>query len=239
MAILHQMLHICDILQHFAEEEPPMYFEPHAFFLARSGVLTLAYSGFPTGILRIQDALDDVDQLPVRTPGSIWPKTTIGALHDGTVLNRREIEEVLRLSESWKPKLAECNPVPIRTIATVEYESRSLEKVDYVMATEFSGNRQSTGSVISDEHRRVVANILSQFSAEWLDLYQEEIQSPGHHASHYNTAARGRTVIIDVEQKDVAFIADFIADVDRTLPGYYSWFDPRCYHVTVRNLSRV
>lgn len=239
MAILHQMLQICDILQQFAESEAPAYLEPKTFFLARSGVLTLAYSGFPKSILRVQEALEEVDDLPPRTPGSLWPKTTIGALHDGTVLTRREIEEILKLSLQVQPEVQAAQRVPVRTIATVEYEKRSLEKVDYVMAAEFSGAAHAGEDVFDLQHQKRVARILSQFSASFLDLYQEEVQQSGHHASHYCEPSRGQTVILDVAESDLAFVGEFKESVDRILPGYYYWFDPKCYHVTVRNISRV
>ncbi len=239
MALLHQMLQICDILQSAAESSPPVELQPQTYFLARSGVLTLAYSGFPTSILRIQDALDQVDNLPPQTQGSRWPKTTLGALHDGTVLTRSEAKLIFDIASRYRSQLSEAAALAVDTVAVVEYEMRSLEKVDFVMAAEFSGPPNEQLLTLDAEHQKRVRSVLDQFDPAWFDLYMDEIRAPGHHVSHYCDTARGQTVIIDVDESTLGYVQAFQEEVDRSLPGYYYWFKPRCYHVTVRNISSV
>lgn len=52
-------------------------------------------SGFPRALLDLKDALADTCKgLPPENPGSKWPKTTLGALRDGTRLTPEQLQQL-------------------------------------------------------------------------------------------------------------------------------------------------
>ena len=52
-------------------------------------------SGFPRALLDLKDALADTCKgLAPENPGSKWPKTTLGALRDGTRLTPEQLQQL-------------------------------------------------------------------------------------------------------------------------------------------------
>lgn len=52
-------------------------------------------SGFPRALLDLKDALAGTCKgLPPENPGSKWPKTTLGALRDGTRLTPEQLQQL-------------------------------------------------------------------------------------------------------------------------------------------------
>ncbi len=63
------------------------YVEPYSFFISWQGVMTLAFAGFPPAIVEMKNRLTALHPaLPTESPGSRWPKSSIGCLRDGVTL---------------------------------------------------------------------------------------------------------------------------------------------------------
>mmetsp|Transcript_71500 Transcript_71500/g.221787 ORF Transcript_71500/g.221787 Transcript_71500/m.221787 type:complete len:134 (+) Transcript_71500:466-867(+) len=72
----------------------PFLLEPRALFVAWSGVITLAYAGWPPQAVAAKARFHEVtgSALAPEQPGSRWPKTTLGALREDRVLTLEELE---------------------------------------------------------------------------------------------------------------------------------------------------
>ena len=77
-----------NIIKEIVESKPPTSVKPREFFIAWQGVPTLAYEGFSAILLKIKKEISDaVPGLRKENPGSLWPKTTLGALKDNIFLS--------------------------------------------------------------------------------------------------------------------------------------------------------
>ena len=71
---------------------------PKAFFVAWSGVLTLAWEGFPPAIASLKRRIASAfPALPPEKPGSRWAKTTLGCLREGARLTPSELDALVEL----------------------------------------------------------------------------------------------------------------------------------------------
>ena len=82
------------------EQTPTSSLSPLEFFISWNGVLTLAYSGWTESLLDLKTRLNATPcALPPESPGSRWPKTSIGCLHDHKSLT---FEEFINLRDLCK-----------------------------------------------------------------------------------------------------------------------------------------
>ena len=76
----------------------PCVLRPFCFFVSWSGVLALAYRGFPRQLAGLKAALPEYYAgLPPEAPGSRWPKTTLAALRDGRRLTPEQLATLSRI----------------------------------------------------------------------------------------------------------------------------------------------
>ena len=131
----------------------PCELRPRAFFVAWSGVLALAFEGFPPAIASAKRALDATlgASLPAENPGSRWAKCTLGCLRDGVTLTREQLAALTRACARFEDALrsptrrrisrsddedddedattANGGRVAVDRLSIVRYACRSLERV--------------------------------------------------------------------------------------------------------------
>jgi len=146
-------------LAHLARHASPCLLAPQAFFVSWQGVLTLAYSGFPPQLAALKAALADGahgDALARESPGSRWPKTSLGCVRDGARLTPAQLGHLLRVCREQSAAMAEGEgaqegeegaeagaaaaaasaapgaapaAVAVSELSLLTYECRSLERV--------------------------------------------------------------------------------------------------------------
>lgn len=228
-----------DVLDAIVRSEPPTAMKPRAFFVAWSGVLVLAFEGFSATLLRIKAELGaQLPDLPPENPGSRWPKVTLAALHDGRTLSAEEIRALVAVCYRWNEVLQrDAEVLQIDALTALAFGNRSTEVHQFSHRIPLLG----TPSPMRDDtppagHREQVARILAPIRPTMLDTYLADIQRPGHRVSHYRKPYRDTTLIVDLAQRDIAYIRAFKADVQACLPNAYIWFPESSQHITVRRL---
>lgn len=108
---------------------------PKQFFVAWSGVLTLAWRGFPPEIEALKrDIASAFPALKPENPGSRWAKTTLGCLRDIERLTPDTLETLGNICDAFRDELCGTDGgddacVPVDALSVVTYECRSLERV--------------------------------------------------------------------------------------------------------------
>ncbi|GIV59643.1 MAG: hypothetical protein KatS3mg043_0732 [Rhodothermaceae bacterium] len=131
---------------------------PRAFFVARSGVLTLAFSGFPASILALKRDLERAfPDLYPEEPGSRWPKVTLAARHQDRLLTPDHVDVLYRLCRPWNARLEQeaIAPLPVEVLSVVAYDCRSLERRRQTYRFPLEGGVPDPGDVPPPEHRSV------------------------------------------------------------------------------------
>ena len=234
------MISDLNMLQEIIESFPPTELVPHAFFVARSGVLTLVFEGFSPTLLRIKDEIERrfIDIEP-ENPGSLWPKATLAALHDGQRHNLGSLQVLRDVCDNWNASI-QASPyvLTVDALSLVVFLCRSLEERLFTTTIPLRDTRPPEARRPSSDHFREVTEILAQFHRSRLDVYLADVQRPGYHVSHYREAHTEATLVYDLPVQETAFLKGFREQVDRYLPGYYAWFSAESLHVTLRNLVR-
>ena len=246
------------------EDCEPCELRPKAFFVAWSGVLTLAWEGFPPAIASLKRRIASAfPALPPEKPGSRWAKTTLGCLREGARLTPSELDALVELCERFGAKIA-ANPregaegvpaegvpaegvpteefaaspgcVPVDELSVVLFQCRSLERVlsEHVVSFRNLGIVRDRDRPSRDE-TAVVDAVLRESSRERLRKYWPLAARDGGREPHYRDDAFGATLVARLRRAPGA-VAEFRAAVDAALPGMYAWFRDDSLHVTLRGL---
>ena len=160
---------------------------PVSFFVAWNGVLALVYEGFPPGLVDIKAKLTNALPVSPEKFGSLWPKTTLAALHDESPLSLAELETLRGLCEEHAAALP---PIALDSVSIVEYVQRGLELVRREHRQPLRPLAAGAAAVraAATEVERV-QGVLS----EWSDLreYLPRVNAPGSLAAS-RTATRAR-----------------------------------------------
>lgn len=216
----------------------PTLLRPEAFFVARYGVLTLAFSGWPESLARLKGALADaLPAMPSENPGSRWPKTTLAALRDGERLSQ---DDVVRLREATAEATTclfrNVAPVPVDFLSVVELRDRAMERVGRIESIRLAGDRDA--GTIARSSRAAVNGVLAQWRREGLSRYVPDLIADGHRESHYRAALHEISLLVHVGDT-MPCVRPFREAVEARLPGRYAWMEPSAYHVTLRTLGRL
>lgn len=227
------------VVESIIARHPATQLKPVCFFVARSGVLTLAYEGFCVSLLNIKTELEsEIQDLTPEKPGSKWPKTSLGALRAGVTLSRHEIEELHKLCLDWDTRVRTSGKeLAVNELHLVTYQCRSLERRRASIAYKLSLDKSSESIDMPEWHLKDVDDVLAQFNIENLDEYSAEIQRAGNHEDHYREDACGTTLAYCFNGVQLPFVASFIDQVEQLLPARYAWFNPDSLHVTIRHLA--
>ena len=231
------------------EDCEPCELRPTAFFVAWSGVMTLAWQGFPPVLADMKRRIAETfPALPHEKPGSKWPKTTLGCLKEGARLTKDQLRTLTQLCKNLSgdiymdytqlglSPLATTNPwfVPVDSLSVVLFQCRSLERVLSEHEVRFRGQMRNRHRPSKDECA-VVDRVLVESSVENLERYWPLAARDGGREGHYRDVNFGATLVARLKRLPEA-LADFRNAVDAALPGMYVWFDDSSLHVTLRGL---
>jgi hypothetical protein len=204
------------------------------FFVAGSGVLTLAFEGFTTGLLDIKRQI--VGGLAPEYPGSTWPKITLAALADPVPLSDQEMG-VLWSATSYADSmiLADVPEVEIKELSVVQALTRSLEMKGHSVRIPLATEAERT---VPEEQRTYVTSVLSQWRANPSERYRSILRKTGHGRDHYHRPCRAYT-LVSYQPASIPAVDALRDRLDRVLPGRFHWFDSSARHVTIRTLERA
>jgi hypothetical protein len=204
-------------LQYLARHTRPCLLTPKAFFVSWQGVITLAYSGFPPQLTALKSALADAhgDALPKESPGSRWPKTSLGSVRDGKRLTPEQLaallsvcrEESAALQKAIEEAAADASTaaataattttttagssIQISHLSVLTYECRSLERVMARERLALLGGPLDASPPSAEEAARV-ASVLAE--ADDPD-YWFHASRDGGREGHYRNMAPGVTLV--------------------------------------------
>jgi hypothetical protein len=207
----------------------------HQFFISWHGVPTLGYTGFSPVLLHIKETLPTLlPSLKKENPGSLWPKTTLGALSHDKTLSLDELIILKAICEEMETKV-KGEIINIDHLSLVAFQCRSLEKRFSTISLPLSDPRDTRPPM--EAHKEKVDAVMDQFSRPRLPEYLEQVRKPGHRIHHYHKEYHEATLAVDLPAFLPA-ITLFQEKVDRMLPRTYSWFHPDSLHITIRGLEQ-
>eukprot|EP00887_Chlorella_sp_A99_P004960 scaffold4.g4960.t1 len=184
--------------------------EPAAFFVSWHGVITLAYRGFPPALVDLKARLAVAHPgLPPERPGSLWPKTSLGALRDGAALSREQLAALLRIcaeesaasfgaalapaAGQWQQQQQGGGRPLVITVDMLEvalYECRSQERV--LSCQQVWLQPRLDEAPPSGEEQARVAGILAEPDHPG---YYEDVSREGGREGHYRGTHLGVTLV--------------------------------------------
>lgn len=226
--------HTLDQLRTLGPQTPSASLRASRFFLAGSGVLTLAFEGLTGGLIDLKARISE--GLRPEHPGSTWPKVTLAALNAPTPLSETEVEQLWRATTYADSILAaEPTDVNLREVVAVEALTRSLEMTGSKVRVSLTDHVERT---VPESHRQYVSGILGQWNPAPSDRYLAMLRKVGHGRDHYHRPCLIRTLVA-YQRVEVAAVEALRERLDRVLPGRYHWFDPSARHITLRTLEPV
>ena len=229
-----------DILREIIGCMPSTSLKPKEFFISWSGVPTLAYEGFSATLLNIKKKINEqIPEIGKENPGSLWPKTTIGALHDAVKLSWSDVLALRNICDDLNEQIKSENFVlEISKLYMIIFLCRSLEKRLITVPINLHKNKSSNmDDRPPSEHLTQVTSILNQFAKSNLKEYLPKLQRDGNRESHYRNAHIESTLVFDLLDQQPRYISTFIDKVDNKLPEFYCWFSRESRHITVRSLT--
>ena len=216
---------------------------PKQFFVAWSGVLTLAWSGFPPEIEALKRDIGIIHPaLKPENPWSRWAKTTLGCLRDFKRLTPDRLRLLGEICDMYLDELLGelSQGVPVDALSLVTYECRSLERYVSEHVVRLDDAKRPTGRDYdppSAAELAVVDRVVAQFSNPSLDAerYFFDAARDGSRESHYRETKLGVTLVARVRALGEV-VQRFRGRVDAAFPGMYAWFDERSLHCTVRGI---
>jgi hypothetical protein len=223
---------LIDQLRVVTPDTPSAMMRPASFFLAGSGVLTLAFDGFTPGLHALKKGLSQ--GLRPEDPGSLWPKVTLAALAGKGALSLSELQSVWRATERAGSLLA-ADPcfVLVNQVWVVEALVKSLELTGASTSFQLASR---TESEVEESHRAYVQAVLGQWNAHPSSVYLAELGKCGHRREHYQRPCRAMSLVSYVPDH-ISGISDLKERLSRTLPGRFHWFEPASRHLTIRTLD--
>ena len=233
------------------EDCEPCELRPRAFFVAWSGVITLAWQGFPPVLAGLKRRIAETfPALPPDKPGSKWPKTTLGCLKEGARLTPDQLRKLTQLCERWvigrsvdyTARESGLSPLattdsycePVDSLSVVLFQCRSLERVLSEHEVRLGGQTRNRDRPAKDE-TTIVDAVIEESWVENLERYWPLVARDGGREGHYRDVNFGATLVARLKRLPAA-VAQFRLAVDYALNGMYVWFDDDSLHVTLRGL---
>jgi hypothetical protein len=217
-------------------------------FVAYNGVLSVIFDGWPPQVEMLQSELTDhlallhqghelADTglvLQAHT-GTLFPKTSLGALCDGCKLSAHEFQAVDEVCVRFGAGFE----LLLDTLSYTKYADRRLRAIiaDTEMdLAEDAASIGAPGNEVSKEGRALTAKILAETKQP---EYLEKVNAEGHRINHYKERALGSTVVgyWDRAVGDgvaMEWVGGLRAAVDAAAPGKYKWFKDQTLHVSIR-----
>ncbi|MEW5302617.1 MAG: hypothetical protein WDW38_008026 [Sanguina aurantia] len=243
----------------------PAVLRPLGFLVSWQGVLALAYTGWPPSLLHLKQQLNSAfASLPKESPGSLWPKTSLGALKEGARLTPQQLDTLTSICKDvssafqsvTRPGDGETDShiVLVDSLSMVTFECRCLER-QLSSKLMMLADREPDLSAPSNTESARVQTILKEPEAPG---YWFHASRDGGRESHYRGNALGVTLAHTLPFFQPAMsslshqaatvspprhiIADAITTLksaiegDPELAGLYAWFEPTSLHVTLRGI---
>lgn len=215
---------------------------PHpncALFVAWNGVITLVFCGFPDSLVLAKERLGMfLPDLATEKFGSMWPKTTLGAVNDSCdVLSLAEFSCLRDICLEFSEKISVIESVlPVKSLPCVAYECRGLEKLKDRNDVELSNPKKVLDNPSSEEINKV-DGVVSEW--EILEEYLPRVNAPGSRIGSYREGKDGSTCVafLDIPFNLRIILVDFKMAVDTAFPGRYSWMAESSLHCTLRSLD--
>ena len=225
----------------------PFSLTPSHVLVAWSGVLTLALHPLPPAALslksEVESALQSSPIPPSReSPGSKWPKVTLGALATDDPLTGEDLAALESIANAHRESLVGLGG-DVSVLSIVNFGPRSLDRSSCTIHTETLSSSKppvSVGEEIVEEHRAFVQSVWDE--AEGGEAYLPLVQKGGNRGPHYTDPVEGVTLVAYLGdttwgEELQAALAAFRNQVDSVLPGKYVWLPPDAYHVTLRGIA--
>ncbi|KAL2649486.1 hypothetical protein R1flu_017614 [Riccia fluitans] len=210
-------------------------YEAMEYFLAWQGVLTIAYTGIPSSIVKLkQEVEQNLKGLRKENPGSKWPKTTIGCLKDDKTLTFEQLKTLKKICSEESPALASADPITVDNLSVAIYENRCMEKIITEVTVPLT--LPISNSQPSDSEKAYVSGVVTEFANDNLENYHQLTSLEGHRSAHYLLPVVEATLVHHLE-KVPASLNQFRNRVDAELPGMYEWFADSTLHITIRALT--
>mmetsp|Transcript_85182 Transcript_85182/g.245908 ORF Transcript_85182/g.245908 Transcript_85182/m.245908 type:complete len:257 (-) Transcript_85182:66-836(-) len=219
-------------LNEILAELGPFTLKPRCFMVAWSGVLVLAFEGWPSEVERVKRRISD-EGLPVppENPGSIWPKTSLAAMHDNKRLTPEQLEALsLACVEATDRLKASSWEVQVDTLHSTTYLCRSHERLMCSAALPLRG---PLAGPPSEGSQRYVNEVVGQCGSEG---YWFHASRDGSRAGHYRGNVIGNSMVAWLASPPPG-LDTLREQVEAALPGYYCWFADSSFHCTLRALS--
>jgi len=226
---------------------------PHAecpLFVAWSGVLVLAYSGFPSTILKAKSLMEEAcggADLRDENFGSKWPKTSLAAVFDkAPAFSMEEMTKLKELCALFGQKINQLvsnqqATIHITSLSVVEYECCSLEQVSrQVDIPMVETNTKKPVSAPPQEQKEVVDSVVREWNS-LADYLPKVNNQAGSRMTSYRQPAQGATCVAFLKEalseNLLQVLIDFRIAVDLEFPGRFAWFAEKAWHCTLRTLD--
>lgn len=228
-----------NIIKDIVSSKPPTFIKPRGFFIAWQGVPTLAYQGFSNILLQIKQEIQAaVPSLCDENPGSLWPKTSLGALKDNKFLDWQHAVKLRNICTAFNEKVEKASAVfKISQLSVVLFQCRSLEKRLVTFRISLNGPPLYYEDFIPDSHQAMTDQIMRQFDRGRLSEYLKDLNREGNRESDYRKDFIEAALVFELPKNQPQYIQDFINAVQSELPDCYCWFDPESRHITLRSLA--
>jgi len=231
------------VLHEALQDARPFVLRPRAFFASWSGVITLAFSGWPPQAVAVKAKLDKRLGTALRPEnfGSRWPKITLGALREGREpLNFEELKVLTDICKdvSQQEFIEGSWHMSVQSLAQTLMVWPSHEWLISRFEVPLEGGAVDE-SKPDEEALGYVDSVLLE--GEDLEAYLPAVQRPGD-ISKYRSAAVGASLVafmlpIGAGADAVpASLAKLRSRVDEALPGTYDWMQAEALHCTLRAL---
>jgi hypothetical protein len=220
------------------------------FYVAHNSVIVLAYEAFSESMLGLQSWLDNHSELRLKSPnpGSLWPKTTLGAMINDNPLSKPELIKLKEICVQYSDKLQSLNngagqTMDVETLYYVKFACRSLEKVISEVPIPLNGKNEKHCITYEEhvKHLKRVKGVMDQFTVKNLndEKYLAKLAPNGRTINGYYRIPHSEgTLIAKVfwPENILGIFNDFISEVDRSFPGVFGSFDAKSLHLTIRAL---
>jgi hypothetical protein len=235
------------IIEEIVSSKPTTVVYPREFFVSWNGVPTLVYQGFSPTLVEIKNEIHEKNKkdekvlgLKKENSGSMWPKTTLGAIQDDKCLDRKDLDTLRKICDKMNKKIDKTIGIEIDELCVVLFNCRSLEKRLITYSIILDKNQERDKAHPNQTEIDEVEKVIKPFLSENLDEYWNKVKVYGNRESYYRKPHIEATLIFDLPHPNIqpSYIKEFIDEVNNSLPDIFCWFLPESRHMTVRALSQ-
>lgn len=214
------------------------------FFMSWNSVMTLAYEGFSQTLLDIKETLNSNLKLKDENPGSKWPKTTLGCMKDGAILNPEQVSCIRTICTKFNKELKALpkkeRVMWVNQLSLVVFQSRTLENLWIDIPINLKG-KSASSDVVPTKHRKAVRKTMAQFSPKRLKEYYVHLAPDGRSIDNYYRHPHVEESLIakaNWSESVNRIVNKFIWEIDSQtgIQGCYAWFRRDSRHLTIRAL---